>query len=287
MPTPNAPADDLLAEAYRLLRRARDARARGGEDARQCTEFAEAAYREAAAVYFNTADVKEVATAAVRIKHNARACPGKMHRFRGEHEQALVHYRGALAVVEEFARELVGVRECLGPAYHECYVESRLCGYAPAEFANWATRRMETQDKDSRMFAFVHDLAYLRASASSCEPRHLWDTSIASTFHTEDSFDLMVLYGSMCLSAGQMQNAKWFGSALQRFDASVDRMEHMEGVAMQLFDVATGAYALGERRLATERLEAAERIAVERGEFVLVERASAQRRLFASREFAA
>jgi hypothetical protein len=277
------PPTDSLAEALRLLRRARDARARGGDDVPQCLEYAEGAHTAAQGVYFSADDAVTMGSA-VEVMYQARACPGRMYRFRGEHELAFSHYRGALAVVEEYATELKVVQKWLGPAYHDCFVEARLCGYAPPEFCNWASRRMETQNRDDRMFAFVHDLAYLRAAVNSCEPKHLWTTALGSTFHTEDAFERMLLYANMCLAAGQMQSAQWFGRAVQRFDSSVERMEHEEGVALALLDVAGGAFALGERDAALARLQLAERVADARDELVLAQRAHRQRIAYGLRE---
>lgn len=279
-------SDNPLADALRHLRRARDARARGGREAIECVASAETAYLVAQDAYFAVRETEEMATA-VEVMYQAKACVGRMHRFRGEHEPALMYYRGALAVVEEYQKDVPAVKKWLGPAYHDCYVESRLCGHVPAEYRSWATARMDLSDEDERYFAFTHDLAYLSTSAHSREPRHLWNAAVASTFYTEEAFDRMIIYANMCLASGQMQNARSFGRALHRFDAAVDRMEHEEGLATALLDVAGGAFGLGERRLARERLMLAERVAEQRLEEELVKRAHHQRVAYGLREDAA
>lgn len=208
------------------------------------------------------------------VMYHARACVGKAHRFRGEHRDALLAYRAALSTVEELAGDVPELRQWLAPAYHDCYVEARLAGDYPAEMIGWATAKVDAAERfPERMFAFYHDWVYLRAKDGQCEANDLWTTARSSTHLVHEPFERMVLYANMARAAGCMESVQWFNRSVHQFERAVTEMGTGEGVAMQLLDVAEGARALKAVPAAYEMALRASRLAEQREEPVLREKA--------------
>lgn len=257
-----------LGEAQRLLRQARHARAEGGEQVLVCVRAADQAYEAAFASYM----AGESDFDAAETMYHARACLGRLYRYRGEHHEGLRHYRRALGVVEEVAQQVPRMRRWLAPAYHDCYAEARLAGDAPPEMKHWAEG---LQAHHGELGRFVHDLAYLQLAVQSRDPHDLWATARCALHITDGLFERMVLWANMALAAGHMGNVHWFARSRQHFEQVADALGSREGLAMHLLDIAAGAQALGMAESARETLELAACVAEGRGELVLKNRALA------------
>lgn len=244
--------DPEMDRARHSLFRAREGRQRGGRaGVRQCIDSAAEAHGQALDIFIRNGHPD-----AAVVMYHAHACVGRMHRYRAEHQEAMPAYRRALAVVEQYGDEAAPLKRWLAPAFHDCYVEARLLGQLPAEFIRWAEGRFDSYrgDPDTRLYAFVHDNAYMGADGTATDPRHLYDAARGAMWYAEDPFEKMVLLGSMALAAGLTGNSKWFTRAARLFDLATHDLASDEGVALQLLDVARGARVLGLGDVALELL---------------------------------
>lgn len=263
--------DSLLVRARLSLRRARDGRQKGGRmGVVQCIDAAAEAHSQALACFMETGNGE-----AAVVMYHAHACVGRMHRYRAEHSQALPAYRRALQVVEGYAADATPLSRWMAPAYHDCYVESRLLGQHPDEYVRWAKGRYDTwAEPDVRLYAFVHDNAYMGADGTATDPHYLYDAARGAAWYTEDPFEKMVLLASMALAAGQMGNEKFFHQAQRLFETSLRDVTSDEGVALHLLDVGRGARELGREDEALEALARSRNLAGARQEDAVQERAT-------------
>lgn len=253
------PVPEVFAEARKLLDHARKARARA--EVEDCKALAERAYTAAW-----TVDDHET-------MYQARACLGRMHRYRGEHELGYTAYRAALREAEVHA-----LSRWLGPAHHDCFVEAMLMNQPQEESAPHAAACVHLAERRPEMlFAFWHDFAYLRLQRNEGEATFLHHTAAQAAWHAGDNpFERMCLFASQAFAAGTLRNARWYESSRRFFEHAVGEMGgNEEGVAMQMLDAARGAERIGDIDHALDYASSAYRISSRRGEGVLNERAEA------------
>jgi hypothetical protein len=205
--------------------------------------------------------------------YQSRACVGRMHRYRGEHEDGYMAYRAALREVE-----CHGIRSWLGAALHECFIEAMLMTIGTdnvSEAAPYAVQRMEMwRESPEGMFAFVHDFAYLKLLRREDDARFLHQTAAQAAWYVKHPFECMCLFASQTFAAGTLKHQRWYTAARKRFEFSVGELGGSEeGVAMQTLDVAKGAELMGDTARAIDYAATARHIAGKRREYVLQERA--------------
>lgn len=252
---------EVFAGARSLLSHARRARAFGNVDL--CKDLAQRAYALAL-------EVDDHLT-----MYQSRACVGRMHRYRGEHEEGYMAYRAALREVE-----CHGIRRWLGAALHECFVEAMLMMQgkdSAGEAAPFGVRRVDLwRESPEGMFAFLQDFAYLRLIRGEDDARFLHQTAAQAAWYATHPFERMCLFASQVYAAGTLGHQKWYDSARKRFDYAVGELGGAEeGVAMQTLDVARGAELIGDTGRAVDYAAIARHVSGKRREFILQERAEA------------
>ncbi len=186
--TLDVPVPEVFAEARRILNHAR--KARGVADVELCKRLAQHAYVVALEV-----DDHET-------MYQARACVGRMHRYRGEHEEGYAAYSGALVEVRTH-----GLRRWLPPALHDCFVEAMFWNADPGDAAPHAIERMDLWREDPEgMFNFVQDFAYLRLLRHESDARFLHQTAAQAAWYAANPFERMCLYASQTFAAGTMRH---------------------------------------------------------------------------------
>jgi len=242
-------------EARRTLKHARMARSIA--DVGLCRKMAQKAYDLANAVGDG------------ETMYQSRACVGRMHRYRAEHEEAYMAYRSALREAESNR-----LAEWLGPAHHDCFVEAMQLNDKGTASPHAVVRMDIWRDSPSGLFAFVQDLSYLRLLRRETDARFLYQTAAQAAFYAQNPFERMVLFASQAFAAGTLQHERWYEASRRRFDYAVDKLAGAEeGVALQMLDVARGAEMMGRRGEAMDYAASARHIASRRREPIVQDRA--------------
>lgn len=263
---PSHAVPESFQEARGLLNHAR--RMRGHGNVEKCEELAGMAYM----VAYDIGDYETL--------YQARACVGRMHRYRAEHDKAYAAYRNALREVESgmeaAAQGWDVLMRWLGPALHDCFVEAMMMGDRD-EAAPYGRARMDVDRQSPQgIFAFTQDVAYLRLLRREEDATFLRQTAVQATWYANTSFERMCLFASQAYAAGSLRHERWFDDSRRRFDHAVSELNGIEeGVAMQALDVACGAEAMGYTEMAMDYAASARHVARNRGETVLHDRAQA------------